>query len=74
MLSTKSVSGNGELAELALTFGPSVTQMRYVLGSPDYRSKDNQEGVGNHLTPEIRCMKASLQGTDSLRMLELGGK
>ena len=44
MLSNKSVSGNGELAELELTLGPSVTQMMYVLGSPDYRSKDNQEG------------------------------
>ena len=34
MLSTKSVSGNGELAGLELTFGPSVTWIWYVLESP----------------------------------------
>ena len=34
MLSTKSVSGKGELGGLELTFGPSVTWIWYVFESP----------------------------------------
>ena len=57
MLSTESVSGNGELAALEQTFGPPLC--RYVMfWNPLVRGLRITRRGRESLTPEIRCSKA----------------